>query len=63
MGDVCDNCPSGFNPKQRNLDKDAKGDVCDIDDDNDGRCKYNYSLLLLLQLTLRTKPPKHLQMK
>jgi len=31
-----DNCPADFNPTQDNFDEDLLGDVCDLDDDNDG---------------------------
>lgn len=31
-----DNCPSDWNPLQENFDGDLFGDVCDLDDDNDG---------------------------
>lgn len=31
-----DNCPDDFNPTQDNFDSDLLGDVCDLDDDNDG---------------------------
>ncbi len=31
-----DNCPVDFNPTQDNFDDDLLGDVCDLDDDNDG---------------------------
>lgn len=31
-----DNCPHNHNPAQEDHDADAKGDVCDADDDNDG---------------------------
>lgn len=34
--DSIDNCPLTSNPGQANLDKDAAGDVCDSDGDNDG---------------------------
>ncbi len=34
--DPFDNCPSVFNPGQENNDGDSEGDVCDLDDDNDG---------------------------
>jgi hypothetical protein len=34
--ELVDNCPSTFNPRQRNTDGDAKGDACDNDDDADG---------------------------
>jgi len=33
--DINDNCPLIANPGQENNDCDAKGDVCDPDDDND----------------------------
>ena len=39
MGDVCDNCIYAFNPGQENADNDVTGNVCDVDDDNDGRSK------------------------
>ena len=31
-----DNCPEDYNPGQEDYDGDSEGDVCDIDDDNDG---------------------------
>jgi hypothetical protein len=31
-----DNCPTVYNPNQKNNDGDAEGDECDLDDDNDG---------------------------
>jgi hypothetical protein len=31
-----DNCPAVANPDQANFDGDSQGDVCDLDDDNDG---------------------------
>ena len=34
--DLVDNCPWLFNPEQINSDNDASGDMCDLDDDNDG---------------------------
>ena len=34
--DLTDNCPSDTNLLQENNDGDAEGDVCDVDDDNDG---------------------------
>ena len=36
VADQDDNCPLIANPNQANHDSDAKGDVCDEDDDNDG---------------------------
>ncbi len=33
--DIADNCPTGANPGQQNLDGDSLGDVCDLDDDGD----------------------------
>lgn len=35
-GTVIDNCPSIYNPDQLNLDNDELGDLCDLDDDEDG---------------------------
>ena len=34
--DATDNCPDTANAGQANFDGDSRGDVCDIDDDNDG---------------------------
>ncbi len=34
--DNSDNCPSAYNPKQEDNDKDKTGDKCDDDNDNDG---------------------------
>ncbi|WP_159039972.1 MopE-related protein [Christiangramia fulva] len=34
--DSLDNCPFTYNPLQENYDRDAEGDICDPDDDNDG---------------------------
>jgi len=34
--DLYDNCPNQANPNQENFDGDSLGDICDIDDDNDG---------------------------
>ncbi|GGG25088.1 hypothetical protein GCM10011344_27190 [Dokdonia pacifica] len=31
-----DNCPEIHNPQQENNDGDTEGDICDLDDDNDG---------------------------
>ena len=36
IGDKCDNCQDVYNPDQANLDNDKQGDLCDVDDDNDG---------------------------
>ena len=35
--DDVDNCPAEPNPLQENFDGDTEGDVCDLDDDNDGQ--------------------------
>ena len=35
--DEADNCPLHSNTNQLNNDEDAMGDVCDDDDDNDGK--------------------------
>ena len=35
-GATSDNCPTIYNPNQANADGDSFGDVCDVDDDNDG---------------------------
>jgi hypothetical protein len=49
-----DNCPIDYNPTQSNHDADQLGDVCDIDDDNDGIddindiiCQYSISELFI----------------
>ena len=45
--DSVDNCPSEFNPDQANFDGDGSGDLCDLDDDNDGMSDWyenNYGL-------------------
>ena len=34
--DACDNCIYSQNTNQQNSDDDITGDVCDVDDDNDG---------------------------
>ncbi len=36
VGDNADNCPKDFNANQLDTDLDQQGDLCDIDDDNDG---------------------------
>ena len=36
VGDNADNCPNLSNADQLNTDGDIEGDVCDLDDDNDG---------------------------
>ena len=36
VGDDIDNCPFMANSAQANHDSDAQGNVCDVDDDNDG---------------------------
>ncbi|MAQ05752.1 MAG: hypothetical protein CMA51_03040 [Euryarchaeota archaeon] len=36
VADKKDNCPDIFNPEQLDYDEDEVGDLCDLDDDNDG---------------------------
>jgi hypothetical protein len=36
VGNLCDNCPTDFNPYQQDYDGDGDGDACDDDDDSDG---------------------------
>ncbi len=41
--DSKDNCPDIFNPEQLDFDSDKIGDLCDLDDDNDGILDENDS--------------------
>ena len=41
VGDDLDNCPVDANADQANNDGDDEGDVCDVDDDNDGVLDVN----------------------
>jgi hypothetical protein len=43
VADVDDNCPETANAGQENFDRDATGDACDPDDDNDGALDPNDS--------------------
>lgn len=38
VGDACDLCPEFRDPTNTDTDEDDVGDVCDLDDDNDGVC-------------------------
>jgi len=43
VADKKDNCPDIFNPEQLDYDEDEVGDLCDLDDDNDGFLDANDS--------------------
>jgi len=43
VADKKDNCPDIFNPEQLDYDEDEVGDLCDLDDDNDGFLDENDS--------------------
>ena len=43
VADKKDNCPDIFNPEQLDYDEDEVGDLCDLDDDNDGFLDVNDS--------------------
>ena len=49
VGNSIDNCRDAANPDQLDSDFDTKGDVCDLDDDNDGvddgsdNCPFNFN--------------------
>ena len=44
------------NANQENADSDRSGDICDIDDDNDGHGEYSFLLLLLNIIIMSTFP-------